>query len=580
MAPMARALVVSALWLLVGPLVSAAPLLSAQNLVVDLGYGVYQGVHNSTTQLNVWKGIRYASPPTGDLRWRAPTAPAVSRNGTVNATTFAPQCPQAPDAPGPGAPAPSGDEDCLFLNVYAPNFEPGRKLPVLVWIHGGGYGAGNGRTDMSEIINANDNNFVAVAIQYRLGAFGFLSSAEVEQNGVVNAGILDMAFALQWVQDNIGQFGGDAHRVTISGESAGGGGVMLLGIAKNGTLGSSLFSGIVAASPYLPPQYDFDAPIPTQKYSSFTSRAGCANATSTLSCLRSVDTVTLQTANTNENTASFYGNWAFLPVTEPSSGFITTLPSDSLTSKRVNGQHILVGNNANEGAPFVPSNITSTAALTTWLRGAYPDLSPSDLDTILTAYPASNSSSTTRFATSGLGPLTALDVSQLATGAQQRADNIYAEATFVCPSYWLNSAFTGGNRTSYHYQYSVPVSLHGNDVTGYFGPATPNQPPVFTKVFRQIWGGFIEAAKPTSAEGLGNLTWPAWVDDGESRMLNLNTTGGVPFVVPEQAEGVNITEFMGPGIQNDFSVVDALTWEGGRGARCEVLRSIASRIPI
>lgn len=92
----------------------------------------------------------------------------MSRNGTVNATTFAPGCPQGFPAPLTGSPLPSGSEDCLFLNVYAPNYEDGRKLPVLVWIHGGGYGGGNGQQDMSEIINANNNAFVAVAIQYRV----------------------------------------------------------------------------------------------------------------------------------------------------------------------------------------------------------------------------------------------------------------------------------------------------------------------------------------------------------------------------------------------------------------------------
>jgi carboxylesterase type B len=81
-------------------------------------------------------------------------------------------------------------------------------------------------------------------MSYKVGAFGFLSSAEVKSNGVVNAGLLDMAFALQWVQDCIGRFGGDASRVTISGESAGAGAVMLLSIAQNGTLGTSLFSGV------------------------------------------------------------------------------------------------------------------------------------------------------------------------------------------------------------------------------------------------------------------------------------------------------------------------------------------------
>jgi carboxylesterase type B len=336
----------------------------------------------------------------------------------------------------------------------------------------------------------------------------------------------------------------------------------------------------VAASPYLPPQYDFDAAVPTQKYENFASRAGCANSTDTLSCLRNKDSITLQTANTDENVASFYGNWAFLPVTEPDTGFVTTLPSDSLTVKRVNGEHALVGNNANEGVAFVPSNITSTAALHTWLQGAYPNLNSADFDAILDAYPASNDTNPGEFATTGLGPVTALDVSQFATGPQQRAYNIYAEATFVCPSYALTSAFTGDSRTAYHYQYSIPGALHGSDVSAYFGPATPNQPSEFTTTFRQIWGGFIEAAKPTTAEGLGDLTWPAWVDDGESRMLNLNTTGGVAFEASQSGISVNFTEYMEPGVQNDFEVVDALTWEGGRGARCEFWRSIASRVPI
>lgn len=295
--------------------------------------------------------------------------------------------------------------------------------------------------------------------------------------------------------------------------------------------------------------------------------------------MRSKDSLTLQIANAEETTDAFYGNWAFVPVTEPSTGFITTLPSDSTTLDRVNGEHILVGNNANEGPLFVPPTINTTAALLTWLQGAYPDLNSTDFDAILAAYPASNETYPVRFATTGLGPATALDVSEFATGPQQRADNIYAEATFVCPSYWLNNAFTANNRTSYHYQYSVPAAQHGSDVSAYFGPATPNQPPVFTSVFRQIWGGFIVAANPTTAQGLGNLTWPAWVQDGESRMLNLNTTGGVPFETEPSGIFANVTEFMDPGERNAFSVVDALTWEGGRGARCDFWKTIANRVP-
>jgi carboxylesterase type B len=420
----------------------------------------------------------------------------------------------------------------------------------------------------------------------------------VKSNGVVNAGLLDIAFSLEWVQDHIGRFGGDASRVVVSGESAGAGAVMLLSIAQNGTLGTSLFSSvsclfplllslaiqltmhqIVAASPYLPPQYDFDAAVPSQRFRSFSSHAGCANSTDTLACLRLKNSTTLQAANLAENVNGFYGHWAFSPVTEPETGFITTLPSTSLTAKRVNGKHALVGNNANEGAIFVPPTIENGSSLQNWLQGAYPSLTPSDFEHIFDIYPASNSSDTNKYATAGIGFPTALEVSQLATGMQQRANNIYAEATFVCPSYWLTNAFTSQNRTAYHYQYSVPAALHGNDLTAYFGPATPNQPLQFTKVFRHLWGAFIRNSAQAGERKLGNLTWPAWTEHGESRMLNLNTTGGVPYQEP-QITGGSVTQFMEPGIQNDFSIVDALTWEGGRGARCEFWRKIANRVPI
>ncbi|RYN56074.1 hypothetical protein AA0117_g13280 [Alternaria alternata] len=574
---MAWKFVATASCLLTAPQVLPASLPHTLELAVDLGYGVYRGVHNDTTRLNVWKGIRFAAPPTGNLRWRAPIAPAVSRSGTVNATEFAAECAQALPRPLNLVSSSSKSEDCLFLNVYAPKVEQTAKLPVLVWIHGGGYGSGNGQQDMSEIVNANDNSFIAVSIQYRkLGAFGFLSSAEVQESGDLNVGILDMAFALQWVHDHIGQFGGDASRVTITGESAGAGGVMLLSIAKNGTLGSSLFSGLIAASPYLPPQYSFDASVPTQRYRSFVARAGCADAPDTLSCLRGQDFSTLQTANSDENQAGVYGVWSFLPVTEPGTGFITTLPSTSLSAHRVNGAHALVGNNANEGVPFVPQTINSTTALRTWLQTIYPALTPRDIATILTAYPAGSNTPTTRFATTGLDPPTALDVSQFAIGTQQRAYNMYAEATFVCPSYWLSSAFSNHDRTARHYQYSVPGALHTADISAYFGPATLSQPPQFTSVFRKIWGGFVNAAEP---QGLGGLGWPVWTDSQTRRMLNLNTTGGVPFE-SMQLVGGNITEFMEPGVQNDLSIVDAFEWEGGRGKRCEMWRRVAEKVSI
>lgn len=159
-----------------------------QSLVVDVGYAKYEGYHNDTTELNYWKGygrmrspffcstlarvvanpysIRYATAPTGQLRWQPPQSPAEPDNVTVTkATGFGPICPQSLPAV-PGAAFVPGDEDCLFLNVYAPKNANG--LPVLVYIHGGGYGLGDGTQDMTEIINSNEKKFIVVTIQYRV----------------------------------------------------------------------------------------------------------------------------------------------------------------------------------------------------------------------------------------------------------------------------------------------------------------------------------------------------------------------------------------------------------------------------
>ena len=111
--------------------------------------------------------IRYAAPPTGSLRWQAPQSPEANRSSVILATELGPTCPQSSRAmPGAQTSGITGDEDCLFLSVYAP--ENATDLPVLVWIHGGGYGQGSGSQDLSDIINANNKSFVGVAIQYRV----------------------------------------------------------------------------------------------------------------------------------------------------------------------------------------------------------------------------------------------------------------------------------------------------------------------------------------------------------------------------------------------------------------------------
>lgn len=209
---------------------------------------------------HVWLGIPYAKPPVGPLRWRAPQPPE-PWSGTRDALTFPNPCPQYASRMGgvtgarPGTPV--GNEDCLYVNVYAPRFSPDtvpkqrNRLPVMVWIHGGGNSIGESAFyDGGNL--AVQQNVIVVTLNYRLGPFGWLrhpalrgpGTSEEERSG--NFGTLDHIRALEWVRDNISAFGGDPGRVTIFGESAGGTNVIALLLSPKAT---GLFHRAIAQSP-------------------------------------------------------------------------------------------------------------------------------------------------------------------------------------------------------------------------------------------------------------------------------------------------------------------------------------------
>lgn len=199
-------------------------------LIVDTSNGPVRGISDGT--VSAWLGIRYAAPPTGELRWRAPQPP-VPWTEPMDAGEVGPVCPQPTDPKIPlDLGAPQG-EDCLTLNVWVPerSDDPGgaAKKPVLVWVHGGAYVLGSGAQPLyhgRELATGDD--VVVVTINYRLGAFGFLDLSSFGDAFETNNGLRDVLFALQWVQDNIARFGGDPDRVTLFGESAGGGVVTTL----------------------------------------------------------------------------------------------------------------------------------------------------------------------------------------------------------------------------------------------------------------------------------------------------------------------------------------------------------------
>ncbi|MEY2524974.1 MAG: para-nitrobenzyl esterase [Ilumatobacteraceae bacterium] len=226
-------------------------------------------------------GIPYAAPPTGELRWRPPQAPA-TRQQLLQALAYGPTCAQI-NTVGVFA-APSDSEDCLYLNVFAPETtqEQGSRSPsrpVMVWIHGGGNMSGESN-DYDGGKLAREGGTVVVTINYRLNIFGFFAHPALDAEGhpAANYGIMDQQFALQWVKRNIRAFGGDPDNVTIFGESAGGANVLALMASP---ASARLFHrGIIQSGAFITAMEDVSLADAEEIGQRFATAAGCVDQSS------------------------------------------------------------------------------------------------------------------------------------------------------------------------------------------------------------------------------------------------------------------------------------------------------------
>ena len=193
---------------------------------VRISNGSLSGTLGRSLEVRVYKGIPYASPPVGSLRWKTPKS-AATWEGVRKADAFSPACMQTPYPSSSiyhSEPEPVS-EDCLYLNLWTAAKSPRERRPVMVWIHGGALTRGSGFVGVYDGESLAKKGVVVVTINYRLGIFGFLAHPELtresDHNASGNYGLLDQITALEWVQKNIAAFGGDPKRVTIFGESAG-----------------------------------------------------------------------------------------------------------------------------------------------------------------------------------------------------------------------------------------------------------------------------------------------------------------------------------------------------------------------
>ncbi|GAM86419.1 hypothetical protein ANO11243_044330 [Dothideomycetidae sp. 11243] len=409
--------------------------------VVDLGYAKFKGTVNTTWATTSYFGLRYASPPIGERRFRAPQP--IEQSGyynkslVVDATQQSFQCIQG--VAGFQITANTeviqpGHEDCLLADVLVPTRPASSSLPVVVQIHGGGYATGNSEMHPGYALVKQSQAIVYVTIQYRLNAFGFLSSAEVRANGDANAGLLDQRAALEWIQRNIHNFGGDPQKVTLLGGSAGGGGVMNQ-LILNGGDESPPFRAAISEFPWWQP-YHNDTILEIQ-YRELLAATACDDIT----CLRSVSSEALDAASQSAEKAAYashlygYGDFYWGPSVDGK--YIQDLPSNEFKQGNFAKVPLIVDRDEYEGVLFSNRSETTVAQETADLELLFPNARQSFFSRLYSLYPAKNFNDT---------------VSQ--------RQQIFGDFIIDCPTYYMATAASDHGLPTWKMVFDAGTELH------------------------------------------------------------------------------------------------------------------------
>ncbi|KAH9848631.1 alpha/beta-hydrolase [Lenzites betulinus] len=477
--------------------------------VVDLGYVKYAG-NLSYPDTVAYLGIPYAEPPLAERRFRAPlpldTARVARQAGgrVVSANTYPDFCVQG--TTGGGDAGGAGSEDCLKVNVYAPaGATSSDKLPVLVYIHGGGYVYGNPANWPFDDWVHQSPNVVIVSVYYRLDSFGFLAVPELANSalGDLNAGFRDQVQALRWVQQHIHAFGGDPSKVTINGESAGGSSVELHLVAHEG---QKLFSQAIAQSVYRAPLFAPDQLRPAFDY--YTSQAGCGTATqsvvSRLACLRKASISALARAQdaTKYNFTGAYNG--FRPVLDGT--LLTEAPTLSLLSGRFANVPVIIGATSNE-------TLSGGTNITAALKSYFPGLTSDDLVEYLQQYPASEFDSDSQRFTVTTGDSDVRCGREIIGLAAARKNKAY--------TYRYNQAVPTSNSPVVAHASENWMMFRGTS-TGFNGTTTfqPQRPidKAFSSELIAYWLSFVRSGSPNTHKLAQSPVWPEYTPERRQRI--------------------------------------------------------------
>ena len=481
--------------------------------VVETTHGPVRGAAEG--DVRIWKGIRYAAPPAGDLRFRAPQPPEPWTE-IADATAFGPACPQPVFPNMPLDLGASQGEDCLSLNIWAPSgTEPGAAKPVMVWLHGGAYVLGSASQPLYDGRRlATGGDVIVVTVNYRLGALGFLDLSSfntARRRFDSNIGLHDVLAALRWVRDNIAAFGGDPERVTLFGESAGAGIVTTL-LATPAAEG--LFVGAIAQSSPATSVYDRDRA--RRVALSFLDKLGIAPAD--VDRLPDAPIAAILAASQevfDEVPVRNPGTLAFVPIVDGE--LLHDYPVKSAQQGSTQRVPLIIGTNRHEAAlfrlmrsPLMPITPRAITSMFTQIAAEQPDLQLPTEEDIVSAY------------------------SRL--GRRARSLSIATDVGFRMPTVWLAE---GHRRVAtvylYRFDYATPMlklllvnAAHATELPYVWGNlGAPNDPTLklggartakaVSRRVRTRWTNFAGHGKP--AGPAGEPDWTPYQETGRACLL-------------------------------------------------------------
>lgn len=477
-------------------LAARVSLAAASGPTVQTTEGPVRGEANG--QAAIFRGIPFAAPPVEDLRWRAPQPPA-TRVTTLDASSFAPPCPQWADT------TLVGSQDCLYLNVWAPLQPVGQRWPVMLFIHGGGNVAGSAGQTTNNVLDYDGLSLeglgvVVVTIDYRLGPLGFLAhpafTAEDEHHSSGNYAVLDQLAAISWVKTNIANFGGDPGNITVFGQSAGGRDTFNLLVTP---LADGLFSHAIVESGggYVTEKPLHDVPGSSTESaerlgSDLAVAVGCGGAADPADCLRSKSVLEVFSAVLPDGTPLSDVRWG--PAID---GYVfPTCISDLVAGGMTMRVPVILGTNADDGT--VATNATPVDTPTeaaAALRGLIPGISDAQIAQIFAAYPAS------------------------AYGSVRGAFQAFAtDYGFLCPTRSFRAQLAP-RQTTWGYEFthvlaSSPGSgaFHGAELRFVFGNLDAMQGGVTQAeraLSQQMQGYWVNFARAGDPNGAALPVWPA-----------------------------------------------------------------------